>query len=97
MAVAINNHERSNGMNSKTRRTPAEVAADASVEHTGKGLINQVKGSVKETWGKVTDNPMTRLEGKMDKVKGIVQERLGRLEGKEAELESGMTRDKKKL
>ena len=81
-------------MDNKTRRTPAEVAADASVEHTGKGALNQIKGNVKETWGNVTDNPKTKLEGKMDKAKGIVQEKLGRMEGKEAELESGRTRNK---
>ena len=78
-------------MDKDTKRTPAEVAADASIEHTGKGVFNQVKGSVKETWGKVTDDPKTRLSGTADRVKGKVQETLGRLEGKEAELESGMT------
>jgi uncharacterized protein YjbJ (UPF0337 family) len=76
----------------KNRRTPAEVAADASVEHTSKGVFNQVKGNVKEAWGNVTDNPKTRLEGKMDRMKGVVQEKLGRAEGKEAELESGIGR-----
>ncbi len=79
-------------MDNKIRRTPAEVAADASVEHTGKGVLNQMKGNVKEAWGKITDNPKTKLEGKMDQVKGKVQETLGRLEGKEAELERGITR-----
>jgi uncharacterized protein YjbJ (UPF0337 family) len=79
-------------MDNKTHRTPAEVAADASVEHTGKGVLNQVKGNVKEAWGKITDNPKTKLEGTMDRVKGKAQETLGRLEGKEAELESGRTR-----
>lgn len=78
-------------MDNQNKRTPAEVAADASVEHTGKGVLNQMKGSVKEAWGKVTDNPKTRLEGTADRVKGKIQETVGRLEGKEAELESGMT------
>ncbi len=76
-------------MDNKTRRTPAEVAADASVKHTGKGLINQAKGAVKEAWGNASGNTKTKLEGKMDRVKGRAQESLGRLEGKEAELESG--------
>ena len=79
-------------MDNKNRRTPAEVAADASVEHTGKGVLNQMKGTVKETWGKVTDNPKAKLEGKMDRAKGIVQEKLGRAEAKEAKLESGIGR-----
>ncbi|MGZ7041853.1 MAG: CsbD family protein [Thermoanaerobaculia bacterium] len=53
-----------------------------------------MKGNVKEAWGNVTDNPKTKLEGKMDKAKGVVQEKLGRLEGKEAELESRRTKPK---
>jgi len=81
-------------MDNNIKRTPAEVAADASVEHTGKGVLNQMKGNVKEVWGKVTDNPKTRVEGTMDRIKGKVQETVGRLEGKEAELESGLTRDR---
>lgn len=78
-------------MDNKIRRTPAEVAADASVEHTGKGVVNQVKGNVKEAWGAVTGDSKTKISGTMDRVKGRAQETLGRLEGKEAELESGMT------
>lgn len=79
-------------MDNKTRRTPAEVAADASVKHTGKGIVNQVKGNVKEAWGAVTGDSKTKIEGTMDRVKGRAQETLGRLEGKEAELESGKSR-----
>jgi uncharacterized protein YjbJ (UPF0337 family) len=77
-------------MDKKTRRTPAEVAAEASVEHTGKGVLNQVKGTVKEAWGKITDNPKSTLEGKVDQIKGRAQEKLGSLEAKESRLESGM-------
>jgi len=78
-------------MDNKIKRTPAEVAADASVEHTGKGVLNQMKGNVKEAWGKITNDHSTKLEGTADRIKGKVQETLGRLEAKEAELESGMT------
>lgn len=73
----------------KTRRTPAEVAADASIEHTGKGAINQIKGTAKEVWGDVSGNSKTKLEGKVDRLKGRAQTGLGRLEADEAELESG--------
>ena len=59
-------------MDRKTR-TPEEVA----VENRGKGILNQVKGNVKEAWGKVTDNPKTEAEGKMDRIKGRVQEGFG--------------------
>ena len=77
-------------MDNKIRRTPAEVAADASVEHTGKGVINQLKGNLKDAWGTVTGDHSKKVEGTMDRVKGRAQETLGRLEAKEAELESNM-------
>ncbi len=76
-------------MENKHRRTPAEVAAEASVEHTGKGVLNQMKGNIKEAWGKLTDNPKAKLGGKIDRLKGRAQEGLGRLEADEARLESG--------
>ena len=78
-------------MDNNTKRSPAEVAADASVEHTGKGVLNQMKGTVKQAWGKVTGDTSTRVSGTMDRLKGKAQTTLGRLEGKEAELESGAT------
>ena len=78
-------------MDNKTRRTPAEVAAQASVEHTGKGILNELKGNLKEAWGKVTDNPKMTFGGKVDKVKGRVQQGIGKLEAKESRLESGTT------
>lgn len=79
-------------MGDKIHRTPAEVAAEASAEHTGKGIINQVKGTVKEAWGHVTGDTGTKFEGKVDQLKGRAQEKLGELEGKEANLESGLGR-----
>ncbi len=76
-------------MDDKVRRTPAEVAADASIEHTGKGVFNQIKGGLKQMWGKVTDRPTMTLGGTIDRAKGRAQETLGRLEAKESRLESG--------
>jgi uncharacterized protein YjbJ (UPF0337 family) len=75
-------------MENKNRRTPAEVAAEASVEHTGKGVFNQVKGNVREAWGKLVGNPKHQVGGKIDQLKGRVQTGLGKFEAKEAELES---------
>ena len=42
-----------------------------------KGQWNQLKGSVKESWGKITDNELTQAEGDYDKVVGLIQERYG--------------------
>ena len=76
-------------MDNKIRRTPAEVAAESSLKHTGKGVLNQMKGNIKEAWGKITDNPKTKLEGKVDRITGRAQVKLGELEAREARLESG--------
>jgi len=70
------------------RRTPAEVAADASVEHTGKGVFNTIKGTARQAWGKITGNRRHAIGGKVDELKGRAQVGLGKFEAKEAELES---------
>ncbi len=76
-------------MDKKTRRTPAEVAADASVEPSGKGVLNQIKGSAKEAWGNLTGDSSKKVSGKLDRLKGKAQTKLGKYEAKEADLESG--------
>ena len=35
------------------------------------------KGKVKEQWGKLTDDDLTRVEGKRDQLLGVVQQRYG--------------------
>lgn len=42
-----------------------------------KGKWNQVKGSVKQWWGKLTDDDIQRIDGSYDKLVGKVQERYG--------------------
>ena len=41
------------------------------------GNWKQLKGKVKEQWGKLTDNDLTEIEGNMDQLAGRVQERYG--------------------
>ena len=41
------------------------------------GNWKQLKGKVKEQWGKLTDDDMTVIEGKRDQLVGKVQERYG--------------------
>ena len=41
------------------------------------GKWKQLKGSVKEQWGKLTDDDLTQIAGNKDKLVGIVQERYG--------------------
>jgi len=80
-------------MDNKIRRTPAEVAADASIEHSGKGVLNTVKGTVRQAWGKLSGNRRHQFGGKVDELKGRTQIGLGKLEAKEAEFEARNVRD----
>jgi uncharacterized protein YjbJ (UPF0337 family) len=41
------------------------------------GNWKQVKGSVKEKWGKLTDDDLTAINGKRDQLEGKIQERYG--------------------
>ncbi len=42
-----------------------------------KGNWNQVKGSIKKTWGKLTDDDLMQISGDRDKLLGKLQERYG--------------------
>ena len=67
-------------MDNNYRRTPAEVAADASIEHSGKGVFNTVKGTVRQAWGRITGNRRHEIGGKIDELKGRAQVGLGKYE-----------------
>jgi len=41
------------------------------------GKWKQLKGSVKQRWGKLTDDDVTMLSGKKDELVGKLQERYG--------------------
>ena len=41
------------------------------------GKWKQMKGSVKERWGKLTDDDVDIIEGQNDKLVGRIQERYG--------------------
>ena len=41
------------------------------------GKWTQLKGKVKEQWGKLTDDEIEQLDGKKDQLVGRVQERYG--------------------
>ena len=44
---------------------------------TAKGQWKQMKGAVKQQWGDLTDDDLTRIEGDRDRLVGLVQERYG--------------------
>lgn len=41
------------------------------------GQWNQIKGKIKEKWGKLTDDDLTRINGKHEQLYGRLQERYG--------------------
>ena len=42
-----------------------------------KGKWLEIQGSVKEKWGKLTDNDLGEIEGKVEKLLGLLQKRYG--------------------
>jgi uncharacterized protein YjbJ (UPF0337 family) len=41
------------------------------------GMWQQVRGKIKEQWGRLTDDELDQLEGKSDQLAGKLQERYG--------------------
>ncbi len=61
------------------------------------GKWKQLKGTVKQRWGKLTDNDITALSGKKDELVGKIQERYGiTREQAEREAMSGRVRRPKR-
>jgi uncharacterized protein YjbJ (UPF0337 family) len=42
-----------------------------------KGKWNEIKGGVKEKWGKLTDDDLAMVEGKKEKLLGLLQQKYG--------------------
>jgi uncharacterized protein YjbJ (UPF0337 family) len=53
-------------------------------QDTLEGNWKQIKGKVKERWGKLTDDDLDVLEGQTEQLAGKIQERYG-IEREEAE------------
>lgn len=51
-----------------------------------KGKMQEIRGSVKERWGKLTENDLSENEGKSEKLLGILRKKYGYIRGK-SELE----------
>lgn len=47
-----------------------------------KGKWKEMKGAIKEKWGKLTDDDLTEMEGKEEKLLGFLQKRYGYTEDK---------------
>ncbi len=42
-----------------------------------KGKWNEIKGAIKEQWGELTDDDLVEIEGKTEKLAGILQTKYG--------------------
>lgn len=50
------------------------------------GMWKQVRGKVKQQWGRLTDDDLDQISGRRDEVIGLIQERYG-WERERAEME----------
>ena len=58
-----------------------------------KGKWLQLKGTVKEKWGQLTDDDVDRVEGSAERLVGVIQERYGYAKQKaEDEVDAFLTR-----
>jgi uncharacterized protein YjbJ (UPF0337 family) len=46
-------------------------------EDVMKGKWKEIKGGIKEKWGKLTDDDITEVQGKQEKLMGILQKTYG--------------------
>jgi uncharacterized protein YjbJ (UPF0337 family) len=56
------------------RPEKGEVVVD---ENILRGKWNQLKGEVKQQWGEFTDDELDQIEGRRDKLVGMLQEKYG--------------------
>lgn len=50
---------------------------DSPREQQMEGNWKQFKGRLKEAWGTLTDDDLDRMEGKRDRLEGLIEERTG--------------------
>jgi uncharacterized protein YjbJ (UPF0337 family) len=52
----------------------------SSTKDQAEGKLHQLKGSIKEAAGKLSDNPKLEGEGTGERIAGKVQEKIGQVE-----------------
>ena len=66
------------GSSLSTPEFPSELVMEIVMDwNCVEGNWKQVKGKVKEKWGKLTDDDLTAINGKRDQLEGKIQERYG--------------------
>ena len=62
------------------------------------GKWHELKGLVRQQWGKLTDDDVERLSGKMEELSGILQQKYGYNKAKaDAEIDNWVKEAEKKL
>ena len=51
-----------------------------STSDKAKGKFHEVRGTVKETVGRATNDPNLEVEGKVEKIAGKIQKKIGEVE-----------------
>ena len=51
----------------------------SSTQDKAEGAMHQVKGKIKETVGRVINNPEMEIEGKVENLDGKIQEKKGQV------------------
>jgi len=72
--------------NNPAGRTDKEESLWGEIE----GNWNQLKGKIKEKWGKLTDDDLLYMEGKKDRVVGRLQERYSDMKFEESQIEKDL-------
>ena len=50
----------------------------SSTKDRAEGTFHQAKGKIKEVAGEITDNPKLEIRGKVEKIAGQLQEKVGK-------------------
>jgi uncharacterized protein YjbJ (UPF0337 family) len=64
-----------------------------STQDTVMGNWNQLKGKVKQHWGQLTDDELSEVEGNVDQLIGLVQQKTGEARHNIEQVISGFSRD----
>jgi len=57
-----------------------KTAMKSGTENRTEGAFHQLKGTIKEAAGNLSDNPKLKAKGIAEKVAGKIQEKIGRVE-----------------
>jgi uncharacterized protein YjbJ (UPF0337 family) len=63
----------------KTDHSDKETIMKSGTRDKAEGAFHELKGTIKEAAGKLSDNPKLQVEGTVEKLSGKVQEKIGQV------------------